>query len=116
MIAQVLRFCCPFAKYVWGGKCVTERSVKKVPVSTVTCERILEESQMTGSFVDKNKMQKHLFTLDKTWFMLSIKTTNIGVVKIPMKFMCMTLKFGVWCAVNAHKSIKTVGFERKNCS
>ena len=47
------------------------------------------------------------------------KTTNIGVVKIPMqfmKFMYMTLKFGVWCAVNAHKFIKAVGLEVTNCS
>jgi hypothetical protein len=73
MIAHVLRFCCPFAKYVWGEKYVTERSVKKVQVSTVTCERILEECQMTVSFLDKNKIQKLLFTSDKTWFMLSIK-------------------------------------------
>jgi hypothetical protein len=104
---------------VWGEKYVTERFVKKVPVSTVARERILEERQITGSVLDKNKIQKHVFTLDKTWFVLSIKKTNIGVVKIPMQFMkfiCMTLKFGVWCAVNAHKFIKAVGFEGTNCS
>jgi hypothetical protein len=31
--------------------------VKKV---TVACERLLEERQMTGSFLDKNKIQKHV--------------------------------------------------------
>jgi hypothetical protein len=41
-----------------GGKYVTEMFVKKVPVSTVACERILEERQMTGSFLDKNEIQK----------------------------------------------------------
>jgi hypothetical protein len=50
--------------------------VKKVPVSTVARERILEGCQMTGSFLDKNKLQKHVFTLDKTWFMLSIKNNK----------------------------------------
>jgi len=47
------------------------------------------------------------------------KITNVGVVKVPMqfvKFMCMTLKFGVWCAVNAHKFIKAMGCEGTNCS
>ena len=47
------------------------------------------------------------------------KTTNVGVVKIPVqfvKFICMTSKFGVGCAVNAHKFIKAMGFEGTNCS
>jgi hypothetical protein len=47
------------------------------------------------------------------------KATNVGVVKIPMQFMkfiCMALKFGVWCAVNAHKFIKAMGSEGTNCS
>jgi hypothetical protein len=58
---------------------------------------------MTGSFLDKNKIQKHVFTLDKTRF--------FGVVKIPiqfMKFIYITLNFGVWRAVNAHKFIDCV--------
>jgi hypothetical protein len=49
-----------------GEKYVTERFVGKVPVAH---DRILEERQMTGSFLNKNKIQKHVFTFDKTWFM-----------------------------------------------
>jgi len=52
-------------------------------------------------------------------YVMYSKTTNVGIVKIPMQFMkfiSMTLKFGVWCAVNTHKFIKAVGFEGTNCS
>ena len=69
---------------MWGEKYVTGRFVKKVPVSTVACERILEKGQKTGSFLDINRIQKHVFTLDKTWFMLSMKTSKC------------------WCCANPH--------------
>ena len=42
-MAHVLRSCCPFCKVCVGEKYVTEMFVKNVPVSTVACERILEE-------------------------------------------------------------------------
>lgn len=45
--------------------------------------------------------------------------TYIGVVKILvqcMKFLGMTLKFRVWCAVNAHIFTKAVCFEVTDCS
>jgi len=80
MMAHVLRFCCPVAKYVWVKKYVTERFVRKVPVSTVVRERILEERQMAGSFLDKTKIQKHVFTLDKAWFMLCIAKQRMLVL------------------------------------
>ena len=49
-------------------------------MSTVACERILEKGQMTGSFLDNNKIQKPVFTLDEAWFMLSIKIKHILVL------------------------------------